>query len=151
MGASKSSRYQKGSSHTPGPTVIAGVFVALLILFLWLHFIVAQENEMIGREIQARTEELARIERENLALRQQLAAVFAEQEMAGRAYTLGFRAQPPLYLLLSHPLVPAAGGSRSEALLLPTSYGYMPQAGSTANPAAGAQGNHSTTTTTGRP
>jgi len=51
----------KGSN--PPIQLILVIFVALFILFLWLNFVLTQEIESIGREIQARTEELQAAER----------------------------------------------------------------------------------------
>jgi hypothetical protein len=157
VSATRSSRRQQGVDSAPqvrpiqGATIAVGVFLALLILFLWLHFIVAQENEMIGREIQARTEDLARIERENMALRRQVAAAWAEPEMARRARSLGYQPQQPLYILLSQPLVPAAGGSRTEKLLLPSLYGNVSPAGRSGEASTEAESDSSMVTAAERP
>ena len=97
---------------------VIGVLVAVLILFLWLHFFVAHQNELTGRAIQESTAERERIERENMALRQKLAALWAEPAMAQRARTLDYLPQQPLFLLLNHPLVPTAGDSGAGPLLM---------------------------------
>jgi len=113
--------------------IVLAVFAALLILFFWMQFIVAQENESIGRAILEQTEELNRIERENMALRQHIAATCTEEVMAGRAQALGYNRQQPLYLLLNHPLVPAAGGSRTDVLIQPAIFRNMLSQGRVSN------------------
>lgn len=119
-----------------GAGVVLGVLVALLILFYWLHFLVAHENESIGRKIQAQTEELARIERVNMALRQQVATTYAEAVMAERARALGYRPQQPLYLLVDRPLAPASAGSHSDRLFQPSIFRDAPVMESTAETGA---------------
>jgi len=57
----------------PSLTVVLAAFVALFVLFLWLHFIVAQQIESVGRDIQVRTEELHKIERHIQDLQRQIA------------------------------------------------------------------------------
>ena len=112
--------------------IYAVVFLLPFILFYWLHFLVAHENESIGRKIQAQTEELARIERANMALRQQVATTYAEAVMAERAQALGYRPQQPLYLLVDRPLAPASAGSHSDRLFQPSIFRDAPVIESTA-------------------
>jgi hypothetical protein len=101
--------------------VILVAFVALFILFLWLNFVLAQEIESIGREIQVKTGELNTVERRHEALLKEICEVGSQQEMANQAAALGFRPQTPVYLAVAEPLVQAssdavAGGGQFAAL-----------------------------------
>ena len=97
-------RYQ--SDTGPSLTVVLAVFVALFVLFLWLHFIVAQQIESVGREIQVKTEELHRIERQIQDLQRQIAIAGSQKRLALRAQSLGYQPQKPVYLRVHGPLPP---------------------------------------------
>jgi predicted PurR-regulated permease PerM len=101
----------KQRRKSPSFQVILIVFVALFILFLWLNFVLAQEIESIGREIQVKTEELDTVERRHEALMKEISARGAQQEMATRASVLGYQPQTPVYLAVSTPLVQASGNT----------------------------------------
>jgi hypothetical protein len=96
----------------PAAGAVLGALIALLILFQWMHFILAQGIESTGREIQVKTEELQRIERLNNELRRQISVAGSQEEMAGRSSNLGYDAQRPVYLLVDQPLPPASDSSR---------------------------------------
>lgn len=98
--------------HGPAAGIAIAGLVALLILFLWLHFILAQKIEFAGRESQMRTAELHRIERRNHELRRQISIVGSQEQMAERSRALGYAAQQPIYLLVDQPLPPATQSSR---------------------------------------
>jgi hypothetical protein len=87
---------------------VLAILVVLFILFLWLHFIIAQDIEMIGRELQVKTEELQRVEREQQSLRKKIATLSTQQRMAERAEQLDYRTQDPVYILVDRPLPPAS-------------------------------------------
>jgi hypothetical protein len=90
----------------PSLTVVLAVFVALFVLFLWLHFIVAQQIESIGRDIQVKTEELYRIERRSQDLQRQIAIAGSQDRLAIQAQSLGYQPQKPVYLRVEEPLPP---------------------------------------------
>lgn len=94
---------------SPPIQVILVVFVALFILFLWLNFVLTQEIESIGREIQAKTEELRAIERRQSVLLKEISVLGSEERMAEQAWILGYRPQQPVYLSVAEPLGQAAG------------------------------------------
>lgn len=96
----------------PSLTVILAVFVALFVLFLWLHFIVAQQIESIGRDIQVGTQELQRIERHNQELQRQIAVAGSQKRLAIQAQNLGYQPQVPVYLRVDEPLPPNTTSSR---------------------------------------
>lgn len=100
--------------RAPAAGIVLAVLVAFLILFQWLHFILAQRIESAGREIQVKTAELQRIERHNHELRRQISIAGSQERMARRSSNMGYAAQRPVYLLVDEPLPPA---SRSSQLL----------------------------------
>lgn len=90
----------------PSLTVVLAAFVALFVLFLWLHFIVAQQIESVGRDIQVRTEELHKIERHIQDLQRQIAIAGSQKRLAIQAQSLGYQPQKPVYLRVEEPLPP---------------------------------------------
>ena len=94
------------SDTGPSLTVILAVFVALFVLFLWLHFIVSQQIESVGRDIQVKTEELHRIERHIQDLQRQIAIAGSQKRLALQAQSLGYQPQKPVYLRVQEPLPP---------------------------------------------
>lgn len=112
--------------RAPSAQAVIITSVALLILFLWMHFILAMEIETTGRQIQEGTEELRRISRENDALRREVAKAGSYRSLAERAEASGFERQPPTYLMLQEPLARPTVATTSEGTLLPTSLGTQP-------------------------
>jgi hypothetical protein len=106
--------------RAPSAQAVIIASVALLILFLWMHFILAMEIETIGRQIQEGTEELRRISRENDALRREIAEAGSNSNLARRAEVLGFERQPATYLILQEPLARPTVAATPEDTLLPT-------------------------------
>ena len=91
--------------------------VALLILFAWLHLILALQIASTGRQIQIATEELNKLKRENMAVVQDTAVAESEENMTRRAEALGYRLQTPVYLSLGQTLPatgPAVSGSGAQ-------------------------------------
>jgi hypothetical protein len=80
--------------------IVIAAFVALLILFGWLHMIQALEIASTGRDIQDKMEELKEVRRENDYLRWRIAQELSVAEMSDRARHLGYRQQEPVYLPL---------------------------------------------------
>lgn len=98
--------------HGPATGIVVAGLVALLILFLWLHFVLAQEIESAGREILLQAEELHRVERHNHELRHRIAIAGSQERMAQRSREMGYAAQQPVYLLVEQPLPPTTQSSR---------------------------------------
>jgi len=117
---------RKRKSGFPTHIVVA-VFVALLILFFWLQFLVAQEIETLGRQILETNRELERLRRENAALEHAICTEMAQERMAQRAEAMGYALHRPVYLPLAEPLAPAE--EEQTRLLLP-----LPADGRTAAP-----------------
>jgi len=87
---------------------------ALLILFAWLHLILALQIASTGRQIQITTEELNKLKRDNMAVVQDTAVAESEENMTRRAESLGYSLQTPVYLSLGQTLPttgPAVSGS----------------------------------------
>jgi cell division protein FtsB len=101
----------KGSN--PPIQLILVIFVALFILFLWLNFVLTQEIESTGREIQARTEELQAAERRRGVLLKEISLLGSQERMAEQAWIMGYRPQTPVYLSIAEPLG-QAGGEAAE-------------------------------------
>lgn len=93
-------------------TIILGL-VALLILFRWLHLILALQTATAGREIQIRNGDLMRQQRQNSLLRSEIAKAEAPRALAKRARQLGLVPRSPVYL----PIDATAVGPESDAAL----------------------------------
>jgi hypothetical protein len=126
-------KYKRDSIPSAG--VVMAVLVTLLILFLWLHFILAQKIESAGREIQLKTEQLHEVERHNHELRRQIAINSSEERLAERSEALGYEPQRPLYLLVDRPLPPTNQTSGHSGLDLA---GIVPAQAPAASGLAGA-------------
>jgi hypothetical protein len=83
-------------------------FISLVILFLWLNFVLTQEIESIGREIQVKREELRALERQNDALLREISVAGSERNLAQRAKALGYRPDVPVYLAVEEPIARSA-------------------------------------------
>ncbi|MBN1135495.1 MAG: hypothetical protein JXM73_02870 [Anaerolineae bacterium] len=107
------------ASSVPVRTALFGG-AALLILFAWLHLILALQIASTGRQIQITTEELQRLKRENMAVARDIAIAESEEKMTKRATAMGYGPQAPVYLLVGQTFVttgPAAGSSQSRSLV----------------------------------
>jgi hypothetical protein len=91
---------------------------ALLILFAWLHLILALQIASTGRQIQMATEELNKLRRDNLAVIRDTAIAGSEENMTKRAEAMGYALQAPVYLSLGQTLSttgPAVGAAQDDA------------------------------------
>ena len=70
----------------------------LFILFGWLHLILSLQIASTGRQIQIANDNLDRVQRENMALANEIAAAEAQESMSVRAKALGYGPHTPLYL-----------------------------------------------------
>lgn len=91
-------------SRTPTAQVLIVTFVLLFVLFLWLNFVLMQQTESIGRDMQAKAEQLKSLQRQGDAYRQEIAIKASQLNMAERARLLGYQPQAPLFLPISEPL-----------------------------------------------
>ena len=104
-----SSTSMKRGQNSPRIQVLLVAFIFLFILFLWLNFVLTQDLETIGREIQVKNGELRSIERQNQALKKEISADSSQERMAAQAMALGYQPQTPVFLTLNEPLVQASG------------------------------------------
>lgn len=90
-----------------GPSLQAALiaFISLVVLFLWLNFVLTQEIESMGREIQVRNEELRALERQHDALLREISVTGSERNLAQRANALGYRTDMPIYLMIDEPIM----------------------------------------------
>jgi cell division protein FtsB len=78
------------------------IFAALLILFGWLHFVLALQITATNEQIQARTEDWWKLKRDNATIRRELAEALSPRRMEPRAIGAGYRPQKPVHLVLPH-------------------------------------------------
>ena len=119
-------------SRIPTIQALIVIFVLLFILFLWLNFALAQRTESVGREIQAKTQELESLERRGDALRKAISVEASQERMAARARVLGYQPQAPFFLPMSEPLVESV----SEAPAPVEQTATLSSSGNAATPAA---------------
>lgn len=112
---------------SPPIQVILVVFAALFILFLWLNFVLTQEIESIGREIQAETAELQAVERQQRVLLKEISVLGSQSRMADQARMIGYQPQTPVYLSVAEPLDQAAGEAMEYSGLAAASVSVVEQ------------------------
>jgi hypothetical protein len=106
-------------SRTPSTQALIVIFISLFILFLWLNFVLTQQVEMIGRDIQVKSEELQSLQRQGDAYRQEISVKGSQWNMSEKARLLGYQPQAPVFLRMSEPLAepvseaPALAGQSS--------------------------------------
>ena len=117
MSTSASTLIERHRPKSPALQFALAAVVAILILSLWLHFFLALEIESTGREIDVKTEELERLQRENLAKMNQISLLDSQRRLASEATGMGFRPQQPLYLAVNRPLVSPASQAQESSFL----------------------------------
>jgi hypothetical protein len=83
------------------------LFAALLILFGWLHFILALQVAETNQQIQDSTRFLEGLRRTNATLRQQVARAQSPRLMEHQAIAAGYRPKKPIHIPL--PIASSAG------------------------------------------
>ena len=96
--------FKSKRSHTPSIQALLIIFISLFILFLWLNFVLTQQIEAIGRDIQVKTEQLQSLERQGDAYRQEISEKGSQRNLSERARLLGYQPQAPFFLPVSEPL-----------------------------------------------
>ena len=84
------------------------LFVVLLILFGWLHLIMAMHIASTSRQIQVQEQVREKLGRDKAALLQQIAEKEAPKNMEMRAQEKGYVRPDPVYLRVPGAVAPAA-------------------------------------------
>jgi cell division protein FtsB len=121
---------KQGRNHRPSMQAVLVIFIALFVLFLWFTFVLNQEIESIGRQIQERTDELRANERRREAILKEISASESQRDMSRRAEQLGYQPQVPIYLPVTKPLAGARRDGPAHGFLdMPTSGQEWPALG----------------------
>ncbi len=102
------------ASRAPSLRTAIVVFIAVLILFRWLHLILALDITSTGRQIQLRTEELGQHNRAIADLKNRIAVAESPSKLSDRAQELGYGPANMVYLLLDHALAPLTAGNTAD-------------------------------------
>jgi len=108
--AHKQSRTQP-SVHSLSLRAACIAFVAIVILFRWLHLIVSLQVASTDRQIQISNDELAKFERANAALLYSIAEASSPRSLSERSKELGYGPQAPAYVVTHLPMLPVGEGS----------------------------------------
>jgi hypothetical protein len=103
----------QGATRVPSLRTVAIVFVILLILFQWLHLILALEMAATSREMQLITEEIEQQERLNALLLRAIAEAESPRRLGKHAEILGYMPGTRVYIELDHPPDQASGKPQS--------------------------------------
>lgn len=108
----KSSKLAITQMHrTPSLRTALIVFVTVLILFRWLHLLLALQITSAGRQIEASTQALRRYERGLTALQAAIADAESPATLGEAARRLGYRPRALIYLPVDGPFpAPDDGG-----------------------------------------
>jgi hypothetical protein len=98
--------------------VAVAVFATLLVLFAWLHLLVAMEIASTNRLIMEQTAKLERLERDKQAILLRIAWEESPLVMEPRLQDEGFIQQEPVYLDLSHASTNFTDSESSQPVLL---------------------------------
>lgn len=113
LGTSQQARV-RSSRRVPVLHIVVAVVIAVLLLFLWMHFILAMQIEATGRQIQEERVVLERLERQNAALGRRIAEGSSQNLLTRRAQDMDYELRTPHYLLLARPLLDPANGNLEE-------------------------------------
>lgn len=103
------------ASRAPSLRTAVILFIAVLILFRWLHLILALDITSTGRQIQSRTDELHRHQRVIADIQLRIAVAEAPGRLTELARQLGYGQRQAIYVQVDEPLVPlTASGSAKE-------------------------------------
>jgi hypothetical protein len=102
---------ERAAVRTPSMRLVLAVSIALLILFSWLRLILALEIATTGRQIQLRTQELEKIERDSQVIQLKIAEAMSPSNLAKLNEEQGFAPHAPVYVPVSVEFL----GSPAEA------------------------------------
>jgi hypothetical protein len=113
----------RSSQRIPALHIVVAVVIAVLLLFLWMHFLLAMQIEATGRQIQEERVTLERLERQNAALARRIAESSSQDFLKRRAEDMGYELRAPHYLPLARPLLQPANGNLESRNLQPANSG----------------------------
>jgi|GEM_PF-2422222 len=102
------------TSRFPSLRVAIAVFAALLILFGWLHLLVAMQIASTDRLILDKEADFDRLERDTQVVLLKIGWGESPRIMEGRLAEEGYERQDALYLELSQPFAKHRGGSDGQ-------------------------------------
>jgi Tfp pilus assembly protein PilO len=102
-------RFQRKRDADRSTQIVLVVLVCLIVLFLALNFVWAQQIESIGRDVQEQTAELAAEERMQDALLAEISEAGSQSSLALEAWRLGYRPRIPIYLPLARESIEGSG------------------------------------------
>ena len=101
----------RNSRRIPVLHIVVAVVIAVLLLFLWMHFLLAMQIEATGRQIHEEMVVLDRLERQNAALGRKISESNSQELLNRRAEEMGYEIRTPHYLPLARPLLDPGNGS----------------------------------------
>jgi len=99
------------SVHAPSLRAAFIAFVAIVILFRWMHLIVSLRVAATESQIQMSSDMLAEGDRTNAALLYSIAEATSPRSLAQRAVDLGYGPRAPDYVGSDQPIVPLEQGA----------------------------------------
>ncbi len=105
--------------YAPSLRTAVIAFIVVLILFRWLHLILALQIAGTGRQIQEQTDTLLQLQRQNASLLDQASLAGSPQDLLDRSEQLGYRPGTPVYLNSDKPLATATGDGQAGEVSSP--------------------------------
>lgn len=102
------------ASRAPSLRTAVIVFIAVLILFRWLHLVLALDITSTGRQIQSRTDELHRHQRVISDIQLRIATAGNPGRLAELAKQMGYGPKQAVYLQVDGPLSPLTNSDGSN-------------------------------------
>jgi hypothetical protein len=100
----------------PSIRIAIAIFAALLILFGWLHLLLAMQTTSTNRLIMIKAEELRVQNRDNAAVLRKIAEAESPRSMESRILVAGYEANERIYLHLPQPVAEGPTGSEGQEL-----------------------------------
>jgi hypothetical protein len=100
---------ERATVRAPSMRLVLTVSIALLILFSWLRLILALQIASTGREIQLRSRELEKMERDSQAIQLKIAEAMSPPNLAKFSEEQGFTAHAPVYVPVSDEFLASPG------------------------------------------
>ena len=108
------SQARTSSSRFPSVRIAIAVFAALLILFGWLHLLLAMQTASTNRMILIKEEELSIQKRDNAVILRKIAEEESPRKLETRLLEAGYKVSEPLFLLLTEFIAEDNAGSDAQ-------------------------------------